>query len=159
MIDLYAKNYHVPFCWCGHDGVLDDMILLFFPVWFVIVHWSAAPHHSKEFYFITIFIMIAVTIIGIFMVIFILNNKFRFSLTKYFLLCKCKYLDVSTPGHSPWISNWICYLGTRYLMVTFPTRIFYREVPEFATDCPCGVWCRGWTTCLLYVGPLYGNLV
>ena len=27
----------------------------------------------------------------------------------------------------------------------------------FATDCPCGVWCRGLTTCLLYVGPLFGN--
>ena len=26
-------------------------------------------------------------------------------------------------------------------------------VPGFATDCPCGVWCRGLTTCLLYVGP------
>ena len=22
--------------WCGHDGVLDDMLLLFFPVWFQI---------------------------------------------------------------------------------------------------------------------------
>ena len=25
--------------------------------------------------------------------------------------------------------------------------------------CPCGVWCRGLTTCPLYVGPLFGNLV
>ena len=33
----------------------------------------------------------------------------------------------------------------------FPSRIFYRRVPGFATDCPCGVWCRGLTTCLLYV--------
>ena len=31
--------------------------------------------------------------------------------------------------------------------------------PGFATDCPCGVWCRGLTTCLLYVVPLFGNLV
>ena len=30
-------------------------------------------------------------------------------------------------------------------------------VPSFATDCPCRVWCRGFTTCLLYVGPLFGN--
>ena len=35
----------------------------------------------------------------------------------------------------------------------FPSRIFCRRVPGFATDCPCGVWCRGLTTCLLYVGP------
>ena len=27
-------------------------------------------------------------------------------------------------------------------------------------DCQaCGVWCRGLTTCLLYVGPIFGNLV
>ena len=37
-------------------------------------------------------------------------------------------------------------------------RIFYRGVPGFAIDCPCGVWCRGLTTCLLYVAPLFGNL-
>ena len=35
--------------------------------------------------------------------------------------------------------------------------IFYRGVSGFATDCPCGVWCRGSTTCLLYVGPPFGN--
>ena len=34
---------------------------------------------------------------------------------------------------------------------TFPTRIFYRGVPGFATDCPCAVWCRGLTSCLLYL--------
>ena len=27
--------------------------------------------------------------------------------------------------------------------------------PGFVTDCPCGVWYRGLTTCFLYVGPLY----
>ena len=35
----------------------------------------------------------------------------------------------------------------------------YHGVPGFATDCPCVLWCRGLTTCLLYVGPLFGNLV
>ena len=44
-------------------------------------------------------------------------------------------------------------------MFTFPTRIFYRGVPGYATDCPCSVWCCGLTTCPLYVGPLFGNLV
>ena len=46
-----------------------------------------------------------------------------------------------------------------YIIVYIPTRICYRGVLGFATDCPCGVWCRGLTTCLLYVGPLFGNLV
>ena len=32
-------------------------------------------------------------------------------------------------------------------------------VSGFATDCPCGFWCRGLTICLLWVGPLFGNLV
>ena len=49
--------------------------------------------------------------------------------------------------------------GLLYVMFTFPTRIFYRGVPGFATGCPCGVWYCGLTTCLLYVGPLFRNLV
>ena len=28
------------------------------------------------------------------------------------------------------------------VMFTSPTMIFYRGVPGFATDCPCGVWCH-----------------
>ena len=34
-----------------------------------------------------------------------------------------------------------------------------RGVPGFATDYPCGVWCSGLTIYLLYVSPLFGNLV
>ena len=54
------------------------------------------------------------------------------------------------------LEYWIEHVsfGLLYVMFTFPTRIFYRGVPGFATDCPCGVWCRGLTTCLLYVGPI-----
>ena len=44
-------------------------------------------------------------------------------------------------------------LGLLCVIFKFPSRIFCRRVPGFATDCPCGVWCRGLTTCLLYVGP------
>ena len=46
-----------------------------------------------------------------------------------------------------------------YVMFWFSTSIFYRRVPGFATDCPCGVWCRGLTTCLLYVGPRFGKKI
>ena len=35
--------------------------------------------------------------------------------------------------------------------------IFCRVVSSFATDCPCNVWCHGLTTCLLHVGPPFGN--
>ena len=50
------------------------------------------------------------------------------------------------------VEYWIEHvaLGLLCVMCTFPTSIFYRWVPGFATDCPCGVWCRGLTTCLHY---------
>ena len=44
--------------------------------------------------------------------------------------------------------------GPLYVTSSYSTWIFCRGVSGFATDCPCGVWCRGLTTCLLYDGPL-----
>ena len=43
--------------------------------------------------------------------------------------------------------------GPLYVTSRFSTWIFCRGVSGFATDCPCGVWCRGLTTSLLHVGP------
>ena len=40
---------------------------------------------------------------------------------------------------------------------SYSTWIFCRGVSGFATDCPCVVWCCGLTTCLLHVGPPFGN--
>ena len=40
---------------------------------------------------------------------------------------------------------------------SYSTRIFCRGVSCFATDCPCGVWCRGLTTCLLHVAPPFSK--
>ena len=37
-------------------------------------------------------------------------------------------------------------------------RITSRGVSGLATDSPCGVWGRGWTTCLLHDCPLFGSL-
>ena len=48
-----------------------------------------------------------------------------------------------------------CAIGP--LTSSYSTWIFCRGVPGFATDCPCDVWCRGLTTCLLHVGPTFGN--
>ena len=80
---------------------------------------------------------------------------FRLSLPNQFWFCKCT---------TPWmflplgilLEYWIAHVsfGLLYVVFTFPTRIFYRVVPGFATDCPCSVWCCGLTTCLLYVGPV-----
>ena len=66
-----------------------------------------------EFYFIMIFIMIVVTIIGIFeAILFILNYTFRLSVTKYTVLVLQirNSLCVSARGHSPWILDWTCFL-------------------------------------------------
>ena len=85
---------------------------------------------------------------------------FRLRVTKNFWFCK-----YATPWMFPpldiLLEYWIEHvtIGLLYVMFTFPIRIFYRVVPGFVTDCPCGVWCRGLTTCLLYVSPLFGNLV
>ena len=44
-----------------------------------------------------------------------------------------------------------------YITSSYWTWLFCRGVSGFATDCPCDVWCRGLTTCLLHVGPPFGN--
>ena len=46
-----------------------------------------------------------------------------------------------------------------HIWYSYLTWIFCRGVSGFATDCPCGVWCRGLTTCLLHVGPPFGNWI
>ena len=90
----------------------------------------------------------------------LLQLKFVYILPKQFWFCKC-----TTPWMFPpldiLLEYWIEHVtfGLLYVMFTFPTRIFYRGIPGFATVCPCGVWSRGLTTCLLYVGPNFGNLV
>ena len=49
--------------------------------------------------------------------------------------------------------------GPLYVTSSYSTWIFCRGVSGFATDCPCCVWCRGLTTCLLHVRPLFGNRI
>ena len=48
-------------------------------------------------------------------------------------------------------------IGPLYVTSSYSTWIFCRGVSGFATDCPCDVWCRRLTTCLLHVGPPFGN--
>ena len=48
-------------------------------------------------------------------------------------------------------------IGPLYVTSSYSTWIFFRGVSGFATDCPCDVWYRGLTTCLLHVGPPFGN--
>ena len=48
-------------------------------------------------------------------------------------------------------------IGPLYVTSSYSTWIFCRGVSGFATDCPWDVWCHGLTTCLLHVGPPFGN--
>ena len=59
--------------------------------------------------------------------------------------------DVSAPGSPFTILDWTCC----YRLSDLCSRIGY--FTGFVTDCPCGVGCRELTTCLLYVGPRFGN--
>ena len=66
-------------------------------------------------------------------------------------------LDASAQGHSFWTTDWIiCYVASIISNLHAKLRIIGRRVPGFATGSHCGVWGRGWTTCLLYDGPLLG---
>ena len=49
--------------------------------------------------------------------------------------------------------------GPLYVTSSYSTWIFCKGVSGFATDCPCSIWCRGLTTCLLHVGPPFGNRI
>ena len=48
-------------------------------------------------------------------------------------------------------------IGPLYVTSSCSTCIFCGGVSGFATDSPCDVWCRGLTTCLLQIGPPFGN--
>ena len=48
-------------------------------------------------------------------------------------------------------------IGPLCVTYSYSTCVFCRRVSGFATDRPCDVWCRGLTTCILHVGPPFGN--
>ena len=78
--------------------------------------------------------------------------------TRYFVFCNLSPPRMFLPLDL--LSEYRIQHGTirpLYVTSSYSTRIFYTGVSGFATDCPCGVWCNGLTTCLLYVGPLFGN--
>ena len=52
------------------------------------------------------------------------------------------------------ITDWTCCIGPHLHAIL---RIISRGVSGAATDCPCVVWGRGWTTRLLHDNPLFGS--
>ena len=113
-----------------------------------------------DLYFVMIFIVIIVTIIAIFIAnILIFNYTFRFSVSKWIGFCECETLRIF-PLLNTLLEYWIKHVTFGlFSHVYINTRIFYRGVPGFAIDCPCSVWCCALTTCLLYVGPIFRNLL
>ena len=58
------------------------------------------------------------------------------------------------------LSRWTDNITTTKQNTTKPCTylmIISRGVSGLATDSPCGVWGRGWTTCLLHDSPLFGS--
>ena len=75
------------------------------------------------------------------------------------------YTDVSAITHLPWmfLSMWLDWeyriglfiMEHHVIGFTLQTRTICMAAPGFVTDCLCGVWSRGATIYLLYVGPLF----
>ena len=51
-------------------------------------------------------------------------------------------------------TDWTCCHGPHLHAIL---RIISRGVSGLVTDSPCGVWGRGWTTCLLHDSPFFGS--
>ena len=88
--------------------------------------------------------------------VFVLNNIFTLGILRSAIshlpprmfFCPLDHLLVCRIQHGT--------IKPPYFTSRCSTRIFYRGVSGFATDCPCGVLCRGLTTCSLYA-PLIEN--
>ena len=53
--------------------------------------------------------------------------------------------------------NWTLRSIKPKIIFTCYTKDNQQGVSGLATDSPCGVWGRGWTTCLLHDSPLFGS--
>ena len=137
--------------------ITDYRTVLGFVLFWFWVSWCVVFANSSLLCYV---IMMVAAIIGIFMaILLILIYSFGFSVTSSSGSADTHLPNISLPGHSQEYCSEYVTFGLLYVMFRLSSRIFYRGLLYFATDCPCGVWCRGLNTCLLYVGPLFGNLV
>ena len=80
-------------------------------------------------------------IIGcLWLLVFVLNNTLVLGIW-------CSTIPQLPGCFCPW--TFFQNIGPLYVTSTYSTWIFCRGVSGFATDCPCDVWYRGLTTCLL----------
>ena len=106
------------------------------------------------------FIMIVMTIIGIFNGHSILFELHIWAFCDEVVLALQLRisLDISAPSLDIFFEYEIKHITFGHISFLL-IRILYRVVPGFATDCLCRVWCCKLTTCLLYVGSFFKNLV
>ena len=87
----------------------------------------------------------------------IIKAFIQLGLFSYLNCTRFWHQGVCATGPSFRISDSTWYHRSFYITSRYSTRIFYRGVSDFATDCPCGVWYRGLPTYLLYVCPRFRN--
>ena len=123
--------------------------------WFVsswVSRWASCVPFTNfliEVYFFTIVIILGISTAILFFGTTCLNFRV------FLVLQMHTFLYVSAPGFS--FKYWITHIsfGFLYVMCRSPTGIFYRGDPDYPNKCPCGVWCHGLTSRLLYVGPIF----
>ena len=75
----------------------------------------------------------------------------------YMYICRCFYMYIYmflSINFAFRITDWTCCHGPHLHAIL---RIISRVFSGLATDSPCSVWGRGWTTCLLHDSPLFGS--
>ena len=92
------------------------------------------------------------------------TRRWQSLLVMYWLLCLDVWNAASIFDHLPRmflstdhafrISDWTCCHGPHLHAIL---RIISNGVSYLATDSPCGVWGRGWTTSFLHGNPLFGS--
>ena len=123
------------------------------------------PELLKSNIIIIIIIIIVVIVIVIIIIVIVIIITIIICLKQYFDTKYLVFYNTSPPRMFLSLDllweYWIQYdaNGPLYVTSCYSTWIFCRGVSGFATDCPCDVWCRGLTTCLLHVGPPFGNRI
>ena len=145
----HRGHYDVSVMWCNYKNnfipylVRDEIISHFF------FNGAAAEAREGISNFMSYFIRHVMTYPWLLGMWWLITDGILFH-----WFCKCTppwmFLPLDIP--SEYRPEHVTF-GLLCVIFKFPSRIFCRRVPGFATDCPCGVWCRGLTTCLLYVGP------
>ena len=105
--------------------------------------------------------LFSTTITGMFISMFIpFAPRFQafWNETTWFWFCDCSPRDVSVARLSGLFDEHIT-IELRYIKLVFSTTIYYKRLPGFATDCPCGVWPHGLTARLMYICSLFKIIV